>query len=75
MSIFFFDRDPGPPRDRFGVDCCAGSEASRLFESDIVDGAGDAAAPSSFGDAESDGGLFEALFNRSLIFSDGVPAI
>ena len=80
VSGFLFDLDPGPPLARFGVDCCAGSEASRLFEVGVTtdasgDNVGSAATMLAFGDAESDGDLFEAAFKRSLIFRDGVPAI
>jgi hypothetical protein len=77
VSVVFFDLDPGPPLGRFGLDCCAGSEASRLLLEDILDAAGEGltSGVEMFGDAESAGGLIAGPFRRSLIFKDGVPGI
>jgi hypothetical protein len=72
-STFFFDLDPGPPLDRLGVACCAGSDASRLVPVDAADDAGDGleSLTSIFGDAAGD--LVDAPESRSLIFNVGVP--
>lgn len=77
VSVVFFDLDPGPPLGRFGLDCCAGSEASRLLLEDILEAAGESltSGVEIFGDADSAGGLLAGPFNRSLIFKDGVPGI
>lgn len=77
VSVVFFDLDPGPPLGRFGLDCCAGSEASRLLLEDILDAAGEglASGVEIFGEADSAGGLLAGPFKRNLIFKDGVPGM
>jgi hypothetical protein len=73
VSLGFLDLDPGPPLGRFGLDCWAGSEASRLLLKDILDAVGEGltSGVEIVGDADSTGGLLTGPFNRSLIFKGG----